>query len=198
MAQTTAIGRQPTKLDYASPTQFRFVINQLPKVEFNTISANIPGINLGEAMFPTPYKEIPLMGDTLTYDNLELNFIVDEYLENWMSVHDWLTAIGFPKDREQFSQFRGQDSATPIPTAGNTKTDIGTTTAATAARSMFSDMTLSVLSNKNNAILECRFYDAFPVSLSGINYTQIATDIENIVATVNFRYKLYEMVKVES
>ena len=198
MASNITIQRQPTKLDYASPTQFRFVINQLPKVEFNTISANIPGINLGEAMFPTPYKEIPLMGDTLTYDNLELNFIVDEYLENWMSVHDWLTAIGFPKDREQFSQFRSQDSATPIPTAGNTKTDIGTTTAATAARSMFSDMTLSVLSNKNNAILECRFYDAFPVSLSGINYTQIATDIENIVATVNFRYKLYEMVKVES
>ena len=195
MAQTKSISRQPTKLDYASPTQFRFVINQLPKVEFNTISANIPSLNLGEAMFPTPYKEIPLMGDTITYDNLEINFIVDEYLENWLSVHDWITAIGFPKDRKQFSDFRGNESTTPIPTAGKS-TDIGTTTAATAARSMFSDMTLTILSNKNNPILECRFYDAFPVSLSGISYTQNATDIENIVATVNFRYKLYEMLSI--
>jgi len=195
MAQTKSISRQPTKLDYASPTQFRFVINQLPKVEFNTISANIPSLNLGEAMFPTPYKEIPLMGDTIIYDNLEINFIVDEYLENWLSVHDWITAIGFPKDRKQFSDFRGNESTTPIPTAGKS-TDIGTTTAATAARSMFSDMTLTILSNKNNPILECRFYDAFPVSLSGISYTQNATDIENIVATVNFRYKLYEMLSI--
>ena len=29
-----SISRQPTKLDHLSPTQFRFVINQLPKVEF--------------------------------------------------------------------------------------------------------------------------------------------------------------------
>ena len=37
-----SISRQPTKLDHLSPTQFRFVINQLPKVEFFNISANIP------------------------------------------------------------------------------------------------------------------------------------------------------------
>ena len=183
-------------MDYASPTQFKFVINQLPKVEFNTISANIPAINLGEAIFPTPYKEIPLMGDTLTYDNLEISFIVDEYLENFLSVHDWITAIGFPEDRKQFAEFRGNTSATPIPTVGKS-TDIGETTTPTAARAMFSDMTLTVLSNKNNPILETRFYDAFPVAISGLNYTQNATDIENIVATITFRYKLYEIVKIQ-
>ena len=30
------VNRQPTKLDYASPTQFKFTISQLPKVEFFT------------------------------------------------------------------------------------------------------------------------------------------------------------------
>ena len=98
---TTSISRQPTKLDHLSPTQFRFVINQLPKVEFFNISANIPAISLGEALFPTPYKDIPVMGDTLTYDNLTISFIVDEFLENYITVHDWLTGIGFPKNRTQ-------------------------------------------------------------------------------------------------
>ena len=40
------VSRQPTKLDYASPTQFKFSINQLPKVEFFTVSANIPDLTL--------------------------------------------------------------------------------------------------------------------------------------------------------
>ena len=38
--------RQPTKLDYASPTQFKFTIIKLPKVEYFCTSVNIPGIEL--------------------------------------------------------------------------------------------------------------------------------------------------------
>ena len=35
-------------------------------------------INLGESIFPTPLKQIPVMGDDLTFDNLEITFLVDE------------------------------------------------------------------------------------------------------------------------
>ena len=52
MAESRALDRQPDKLDYASPTQFKFGIHQLPKVEFFTVAANVPGINLGDAIFP--------------------------------------------------------------------------------------------------------------------------------------------------
>ena len=41
-ATTRTIDRQPDKLDYLSPTQFKFNIHQLPKVEFFTVSAQIP------------------------------------------------------------------------------------------------------------------------------------------------------------
>ena len=95
---TGPLGRQPDKLDYLSPTQFRFGINQLLKVEFFTVAANIPGINMGEAIFPTPFKDIPIMGDKQTYENLEITFfIIDEFLENYRSLHEWMTAIGFRK-----------------------------------------------------------------------------------------------------
>ena len=47
MATNRSLQRQPDKLDYASPTQFRFGIHQLPKVEFFTVTANIPEISLG-------------------------------------------------------------------------------------------------------------------------------------------------------
>tara|TARA_B100000424_G_scaffold181651_1_gene140557 strand:+ start:3297 stop:3884 length:588 start_codon:yes stop_codon:yes gene_type:complete len=193
MANLNAIQRQPTKLDHLSPTQFRFVVNQLPKVEFFNISANIPAINLGEAIFPTPYKEIPVMGDTITYDNLSISFYVDEYLENYITVHDWITAIGFPKSRSQFSDFRANTSATPSQTQG-TSLDIGDVKPTTSSRGMFSDLTLTILSNKNNPIVEVRFSDAYPVSLTGLDFTQQSTDVENMTATVDFTYKLYEII----
>ena len=108
--EPTSLSRQPTKLDYASPTQFRFLINQLPKVEYFTTEANIPGITLSEGTYATPLKDIPILGDKLTYDDLTITFIVDENLENYIEMHTWLTGIGFPKDRSQFRDFRSTTS----------------------------------------------------------------------------------------
>ena len=113
MATTiNALARQPEEFDYADPTKFKFSITKLPLVEFFTTQANIPGINLGESIFPTPFKTIPVQGDDLTFENLEISFIVDEKLENYRELHQWLVGIGFPKARTQFSSFRKNESQT--------------------------------------------------------------------------------------
>ena len=96
---SSPLARQPDQLDYASPTQFRFGIKQLPKVEFFTINANLPGIEGASIDFANPFNNIPVMGDKLTYSDLNITFIVDEYLENYQSLHNWLTGYGFPSDR---------------------------------------------------------------------------------------------------
>ena len=190
---TSPLSRQPDKLDYLSPTQFKFNIHQLPKVEFFCTAANVPAISLGEAVFPTPYKEIPVMGDTLTYDNLSISFIVDENLENYIEMHDWLTAIGFPKNRNQFSTFRSSTASTPIATQG-TSDDIGDVQPATSARGMFGDAILTILTNKNNPVVEVRFQDIYPVALGALDFTQTATDVEYITVTADFSYKIYDIV----
>jgi len=187
------LNRQPDKLDYTSPTQFRFMINQLPKVQFFTQAANIPGISLSELVIPTPYKDIPLIGDKITFENLSVTFLVDEFLENYTELHNWLVGIGFPQSRSQFTNFRSSTSNTSnTGTGGNT--DIGKVGAPTADRPFYSDATLSILSNKNNPIVEVRYSDMFPVSLSGLDYTQQVGDVEYLTASVDFRYKLYEIV----
>ena len=192
MATSKALDRQPTKLDYASPTQFKFGINQLPKVEFFTVNANIPGITLGETVFPTPYKDIPIMGDKLTYENLSITFIVDEYLENYTSLHEWMTAIGFPKDRKQFKDFRANTSNLAQTTQG-TSQDIGDVQPSTPANALFSDAYIMILSNKNNPIIEVIFQDIYPTSLGALEYTQAATDVEYMTVTADFAYKIYEI-----
>ena len=186
------VARQPTKLDYASPTQFKFSINQLPKVEFFTVSANIPDLTLSDVVIPTPFKQIPVLGQNLTYGNLSITFIVDEFLENYRELHNWLTAIGFPKSREQFKNFRTVTSTNPS-VDKVIKTDIGAIGKSIPDSAMFSDGTITILSNKNNPIVEVRFSDMYPVSLGALEFNQQATDVEYITVQADFTYKLYEI-----
>jgi hypothetical protein len=186
---------QPDKLDYASPTQFRFGIHQLPKVEFFAVSATIPAIALSDVLVPTPFKSIPMMGDQLTFDNLSVSFIVDEFLENYLSIHEWMTAIGFPKNRKQFSDFKTNISNTPSTarSAASTSTDIGDVKAASPNNALFSDATLTILSNKNNPIVNVFFRDLYPVAMTALDYNQQATDVEYITASIDFAYQIYEI-----
>ena len=196
MATTiNAIQRQPTELDYADPTKFKFSITKLPKVEFFTTQASVPGVTLGEAVFPTPFKEIPTQGDQLTFDNLEVTFIVDEKLENYKELHQWLVGIGFPKARTQFSSFRKDESST-FPTAESVKGDVTKSGVPSGVQAMYGDATLTVMTSKNNPIMEVRFSDLYPVSLGALQFDQQATDITYLTATATFSYKLYEMFTI--
>ena len=198
MTTTNANSRQPTKLDYASPTQFRFSIIKLPKVEYFATAANIPGIQLGQANQPTPLKDIPIPGDKLEYDNLNITFLVDENLENYREIHGWLTGLGFPKDNEQFRNLQNAGSDR-FPTTKNTglNKELGQIRKAVQDDGgLYSDATLFVLTSKNNANLEVRFRDLYPVSLSGLDYNQQETDIQYLTANVTFAYRIYEFATV--
>lgn len=195
MATQRTIQRQPDKLDYLSPTQFKFNIHQLPKVEFFTVSASIPSISMGNAVMPTRLVDLPMMGDKVTYDPFTISFIVDEYLENYLSLHEWITSIGFPKSTDQFKNFRAETSATPTTTRGASR-DIGDVKPPTPVRAMFSDATLTILSNKNNPVANVFFRDLYPTTLDALEFTQAATDVDYIVVSATFAYSLYEIESI--
>ena len=194
MTTTNAYSRQPTKFDYASPTQFKFQLQKLPKVEYFTTACNIPGISLSSALQPTPLKDIPLPGDTVEFNDLEITFLVDENLENYREIHGWMYGIGFPKDRGQYSALIAANKDR-FPTTGKDSQshDAGKVKyGATPIGPIFSDATLNVLTSKNTANIEVRFSDVFPTALSGLNFDQQADDVNYLSATVTFKYKIYE------
>jgi len=194
MTTTNAYDRQPTKFDYASPTQFKFQLQKLPKVEYFTTACNIPGISLNATVQPTPLADIPLPGDTVEFNDLELTFLVDVNLENYREIHGWMYGIGFPKARTQFAELVSANKDR-FPTSGKDSlvTDAGKVKyGATPLGPIFSDATLNVLSSKNNTNIEVRFNDVFPTTLSGLNFNQQADDVNYLSATVSFKYKIYE------
>ena len=194
MTITKALDRQPTKLDYASPTQFKFTITKLPKVEYFCTAANIPGISIPSPTQPTPLADIPLPGDTISFDDLSVTFMVDENLENYREIHGWMYGIGYPAARTQFADLVGANKDR-FPTQGKDSqpTDAGKVKyGAQGLGPIFSDATLSVLSSKNRPNIEVRFSDVFPVTLSGLNFDQQTDDVNYLTATVSFSYKIYE------
>ena len=185
------LDRQPTKLDYASPTQFKFGIHQLPKVEYFVTQAELPDISLDTTLQNTPFKDIPIPGEKLTYSNLTVTFLVDEYLENYISLHDWITGLGFPQNRTQFTTFRDITSNTP-PDGGN-EASVDIVGSAISDKSMYSDGYLMILSNKNNPIVQIDFQDMFPISLGALSYDQGATDVEYLSVSTTFAYNIYTL-----
>ena len=194
MTTTNAYDRQPTKFDYASPTQFKFQLLKLPKVEYFCTSVNIPGVSLSNVDIATPLKSIPVPGTILNYGDLEMSFLVDENLENYREIHGWLTGLGFPRDHKQAKTL--VDAAKDrFPTGGKSDaiTDAGKVTGSPMPLGpVFSDATLNVLTSKNTANIEVRFSDMFPVSLSALNFNQQANDVDYLSASVTMKYKIYE------
>ena len=195
---TSGLQRQPTQLDYASPTQFKFSLLKLPKVEYFCTSVNLPGITLDTEVQSTRFKPIPIPGATLTYDTLQMSFIVDENLENYQEIHGWLVGLGFPSDDAEYKGLleAGADRF-PIHSGGATQ-DAGKApkNPIQAQGPILSDATLNILTSKNNPILEVRFQDVYPTSLSGLVYDQQATDVNYLTASVSFNYLIYKFADV--
>ena len=198
MTTTNVINRTPDKQDYASPVQFRFKCTKLPLVEFFVQSVNLPGINLGSAQQTNPLYDIPLPGDKITYASLDLSFVVDENLNNYKEIHDWILGLGFPSNHTQFQELQtaGSDRF-----PGSTKSTAATGTNVPQPLNeggIYSDATLTVLNSKNIAKTEIRFENLYPTSLGSLNYDVRATDVDYINASVSFNYMNYDIVQIST
>tara|TARA_B100000287_G_scaffold317633_1_gene301353 strand:- start:3303 stop:3902 length:600 start_codon:yes stop_codon:yes gene_type:complete len=198
MTTTNVYTRQPTKMDYASPIQFRFTITKLPQVQFFIQTANIPGINLGTATAPTPLYDYPVPGDTITYQSLDISFLVDENLNNYKELHDWLSGLGFPKNHTQFADLQA-GSADRFP--GTTASTAATGTSIKQPLDeggTYSDATLTVLNSKNIAKTEIRFHNIYPTSLGSLSYDVKASDVDYIQVAASFNYLNYDIVQIST
>ena len=188
--------REPSVLDYASPVQFRFKCSKLPKVEFFCQTANIPGIGLGVADIETPLKSIPFPGDKVTYQDLAISFLVDENLNNYKEIHDWIIGLGAPQNHSQFSDLRASSSDRfPVTTSITAAT--GTSIAQPLDEGgIYSDATLTVLNSKNIAVTEIRFRNVYPISLGSLSYDIKASDVDYLQVSSSFNYLNYDIVQL--
>ena len=196
MSTTNVNTREPSVLDYASPVQFRFKCSKLPTVEFFCQSANIPGISIGSASMPTGLKDIPITGEKVSYQDLAISFLVDENLNNYKEIHDWIIALGFPQNHTQFADLQAAGADRYPGTTSGAVVPITNTPVPLAEGGTYSDATLTVLNSKNIAVTEIRFNNIFPTSLGSLSYDVQASDVNYLQASVDFSYMYYEIVQL--
>ena len=198
MSETNINTRQPIIMDYASPIQFRFKCTKLPLVEYFCQTANIPSIALGSATVTTPLYDYPIPGDTITYGSLDISFLVDENLNNYKELHDWISGLGFPKDHNQFLNL-SQSSTDRFP--GTTASTVGSDTSIKQPvpdGGTYSDATLTVLNSKNVAKTEIRFQNLYPTALGSLNYDVQASDVDYLQVSASFNYFNYDIVQIST
>ena len=190
---------QPTVFDYATGNQWRLAFNRLPKTTWFCTAANLPGIQLGEASYPTPMADTFVAGDKLTFETLNITFLVDEELQNYRELWEWLVGIGAPKQHSQWTTALTKgDGLTTTFSAVGTDDEIDPRTASVMQKgtstesNLYSDGGLIIYNSKNIPKVEVKFKDMFPTSLSGLEYSQELTDVEYFKATASFRYLYYE------
>ena len=196
MTDTNIIDRTPTKFDYASPIQFRFKMTKIPNVEFFVQTANIPGIGLGTTEMATPLKDIPMPGDKVNYQSLDISFLVDEKLNNYKELHDWIIGLGFPQDYTQFKTLQGTGSDR-FPGSTSSTAATGTSTKQPLNEGgIYSDATLTVLNSKNIANTEIRFQNVYPTSLGSLSYDIKASDVDYLQVSASFNYMYYDIIQL--
>ena len=99
----SAFAKQIDNRNFLSGVGFKFSLTKFPKVDFFSNSARIPELNLELTNQSSYLKNIDIPGERLTYGDLTLRFLVDENMENYISVYNWLKGLGFPETTQQFA-----------------------------------------------------------------------------------------------
>jgi hypothetical protein len=173
-----AFDNQVSNRNFLSPTGFRFTLNRAPKVAFFGNTANIPSMTLGVANQSTYLKDIDVPGDKILFEDFSLRFLVDENLENYMEIYNWIRGLGFPESLEEiYNLQRTGKIDQPLDKVMN----------------VFSDGTLQVLTSHQNPNFKVVFEDLWPYSLSTLQFDATSEDIQYFTADVSFKYTIYNI-----
>ena len=171
----SAFAKQIENRNFLTGVAFKFNLTKFPKVDFFSNSARIPELNLELTRQPSYLKNIDVPGERLTYGDLTLRFLVDENMENYLAVYNWLTGLGFPETTKEFKDLTTDKDNQRDP------------------KEAFCDGSLRILNSNYREVAKVKFNDLFPVSLTSLDFDATNTDIQYFTAEATFKYTIYKL-----
>ena len=87
----SALASQPKNINPLADVQFKFDVAALTNTSFFIQTVNLPGIALEGAVLATPQlQSFSRHTGVITYEPLNVTFMIDEYLKNWQEVFEWM------------------------------------------------------------------------------------------------------------
>jgi hypothetical protein len=170
-----ATDSNPSQKNFLNTTQFKLVMKRAPNIQFFVQKMSIPGISTDDPEQQTPFIAIPWPGVQMKYEPFRMSFKVSEDLADYLEIWNWLHG----------ESTAGVESFAPL-VAQTTPTGTG----------LKSDIVLMILDSAKNPKLEVTFHDAFPTSLSGIDFSSTEDQAEYPVVDAVFRYSSFDIASV--
>ena len=165
----------PSNINPLTPNGFMFSITKLPGLSYFCQTVNIPSVSLGDFEQNTPFTTVPIPGERLEFGELNVEFLVDSNMDNYVAIYEWMKGLGFPIANDEFNNL--VNGAQPADAGINAK--------------LYSDGVLQILGNTNKPIRIIRFVDLTPMTLGSLTFTSSSSDVQYLVGSATFRYTYY-------
>jgi hypothetical protein len=164
----------PVNKSFLSNNKYQFILTRMPNIEFFIQSITLPAMTLLSTDTQTPFTRISLPSNQLVFDPLDITIALDEDMNTWFEVYDWIYQLGNPTGYDKLGNLTR--------TAGQNN-------------SVTSDATLTIKTNSNNPNVRITFKDLYPSSISNIQFTSTEGQ-EFLTANINFNYTTYYAERV--
>lgn len=161
----------PTSRSFLSNNKFEFVLNRIPNLTFYVQGINLPGITLTSTIVTSPTTALSIPGNIISFSEIQLSFIVDEDMQSWYEIYDWMWQLGNPEGFDKRGTLDG-----PV----GSSTDI------------FCDGSLVIKTNSNNPNKKITFHHMYPTDLAELTFTTVDTGQDFITSGATFAYSYYE------
>ena len=155
--------------NFLQPTGFKVVINrqEYPNLEFFAQSIQHPDVSITGPT--TPYQRIGnvnLPGDALDYGELNIQFLLDEDIESYTELYDWMLEMVNEKYEPQ--RVRSQTVNPNDPTQN--------------------DIIISVLTSNNTPSKRIVYKGCNPTSVTGLELNSVASTVEYLTFNASFSF----------
>ena len=167
----TTLSTLPINRSFLSNNKFEFVLQRLPNFTFSVQSVNLPTMSLGSISVNSPYATVEIPGNTLSFGQLSLTFLVDEDMQSWYEIYWWMYQLGNPISLNKRGNLRDRDDV---------------------INSVTSDASLIIKTNANNPNWKVNFFGVYPTEIGEVTFSSVESQ-EFLTSTVTFNFTYYEM-----
>ena len=152
------------------PNLFRLVVDRenYPNLEFFATGINHPSVDAAPAELQyQKVSRINFVADKLNYGDLNVNLVLDENMNSYIEMHNWITRMV----QEDYRDPLGRNSKLPP---------------------IESDITIHVLSSHNNTLRKIKYIDCIPTTLGAVDFE--AQNAEGYITyPISFRFNYFEI-----
>jgi len=162
---------QPDNYNPLSEVNFKFMLKRAPAMTYTGQKVALPSLTLPMVNQPTQFVDIPRHGDKISFEPLTLDFLIDEDLQNYKEIFNWMVELGFPENHGQHARALSKAKG--------------------SGEGLYSDATLSILNSAKNVNHNVIFHDVWPTSLSSLNFDLTTSESNYLFCTATFAYSLF-------